>query len=126
VSKRAFYFGFIESQGHGLIEAGGWRTLQPDRVEGFPWRFVHLDTGLLINGGHRDVVDGKVWWTCSSEPLWIAFVWWDRSGDERGNSNSGFYVQGFDHTDLASAFEYACSAFPKVVARQRRPLVLQP
>ena len=83
-----------------------------------PWDYAFMDTGLLKNGNHRDVYDGKVFSTCGGSPLWIAFVWWDNSIDKRPGSNSGFYVQGFDWKDKDKAFEYACSAFPGVVKRQ--------
>jgi hypothetical protein len=123
--KQALYFGFIESHGHGLVGTDGWRTLQPDRVPAFPWRGWLIDTGLLKNGKVPDQPDGRVFWTCGGDPLWQAFVWWDRSGDSRGASNSGFYVQGFSHLEREAAFAFACAAFPQIVARQRRPLVLQ-
>lgn len=58
--------------------------------------------------------------------LWHAFIWWDRSDDQRGASNSGFYVRGFPYEEREPAFDFACAAWPKVVARQRHPLVLQP
>lgn len=122
----ALYFGFIEHHGHGLMKVGG-RTISDPKKEvfGFPWTYAHLDTGLLKNGKRADVVDGKVFSTCGGHPLWIAFFWWDRSGDSRGNSNSGFYVRGFEWNDKASAFEYACQAWPAIVARQKVALVLQ-
>jgi hypothetical protein len=84
-----------------------------------------LDGGLLRNRKVPDCPDGKVYWTCGGGPLWIAFTWWDRSGDERGASNSGFYVQGFDpRVSLQAAFDYACAQWPDVTGRQLFPLVL--
>ena len=101
--------------------------MDPERaVSGFPWNIGHLDAGLLINGRIPDIDDGRVFWTCGGTPLWLAFYWWDRSGDKRANSNSGFYVLGFDVDSREAAFDYACSVFPGVVARQVRPLRLQP
>ncbi|ODM71693.1 hypothetical protein [Bradyrhizobium elkanii] len=94
-----------------------------------------MDGGLLKNGRHPDVPDGRVWWTCGGrEDLVYAFFWWDRSVDRRGACNSGFYVRGFQPERLAPetakvnaglAFDYACEIFPSVVSRQRYPLVLQ-
>lgn len=147
--KRAFYFGCWDRVGHYLHDHKGrsvnefsnagdsvWKTYGqalPDIT--IPWNTGHMDSGLLTNGKHRDVVDGKVFWTCGGrDDLWYAFVWWDRSVDQRGASNSGFYVQGFGPEDLTPdtakanaklAFEYACGVFPKIVARQFAPLVLQ-
>jgi hypothetical protein len=125
-TKRALYFGYRERGGHYLQEAGKWREPGKSDIPGFPdvW-FNLLDGGLLRNGKHPDVYDGKVFWTCGGTPLWLAFFWWDRSGDTRGNSCSGFYVTGFAHTDLDSAFNYAGETYPHVIVRQRYPLVIQ-
>jgi hypothetical protein len=124
-TKRALYFGCLGGTGHYLHDADERKIWDMARVPGFPWTLGHLDTGLLTNGRRPDVYDGKVFWTCGGTPLWLAFFWWDRSVDHRGASNSGFYVQGFDHEHAQDAFEYACAAFPQVVARQRHPLALQ-
>jgi len=80
-----------------------------------------------------DDPDGRVHWACGGKPLWFAFFWWDRSGDRRGNSNSGFYVLGFEPDELnfesaneaaRLAFAFACEQWPDVVQRQNFPLVL--
>jgi hypothetical protein len=71
-----------------------------------------------------DDPDGRVYWTCGGHPLWFAFFWWDRSGDARGASNSGFYVQGFAFEELQAAFAFACAKWQGVVERQKFPLVL--
>ncbi|HYM33366.1 MAG TPA: hypothetical protein VEU47_18855 [Candidatus Cybelea sp.] len=123
--KRALYFGCWDRPGHYLHDEDGRTIWHKDRLRGFPWDDALMDTGLLHNGKHLDVVDGKVWWTCGGTPLWLAFVWWDRSVDRRGACNSGFYVQGFDHEHAPDAFAFACSVFPQVIERQRVPLVLQ-
>lgn len=99
--------------------------MRPDKVPGFPWSYGLMDTGLLKNGKHVDRIDGRVFWTCGGQPLWFAFFWWDRSGDDRPNSNSGFYVQGFTFAEYREAFQYACEQFPVIVVRQACPLVLQ-
>lgn len=84
-----------------------------------------MDSGLLKNGQRPDVCDGRVYRTLGGKrELWHAFVWWDNSVDRRGGSNSGFYVRGFGVGDHEEAFEFARETFPKVVARQRHPLVL--
>ena len=123
--KLALYFGCRDGcLGHYFQSATEtlWET---SRVPGFPWTLGHLDSGLLWNGKHPDVYDGKVFWTCGGHPLWLAFFWWDNSVDRRGASNSGFYVRGFDVAERQSALDYACTIFPKVVVRQRQPLILQ-
>ena len=117
-----------QSGGHFLRshERADHRTSDPKRsYPGFPWEIGHLDTGLLKNGKIPDAPNGKVYWTCGGKPdLWFAFYWWDRSGDSRGASNSGFYVQGFSIDEVEAAFEYACSEWPEIVAQQKHPLEL--
>lgn len=133
--KRALYFGCrgANEPGHYLQE--GRNTIWDPPPEISFWHLGLMDGGLLNNGRHPDVEDGKVWWTCGCRhDLWFAFFWWDNSGDRRRASNSGFYVGGFAPEVLTPesaragarlAFEYACSVYPEVIARQRHPLVLQ-
>lgn len=116
----ALYFGFGYGGGHHLSQpdTGGvpWSAL--------PWKTGMIDAGLLSERGVPDRPDGRVHWTFATKDAacWHGFFWWDRSGDSRPNSNSGFYVRGFS---LArDAFDFACAAWPKVVARQLHPLVL--
>jgi len=124
MEKLALYFGCREQPGH-YLQSERDTLYDTSRVPGFPWTLRHLDSGLLTNGRHRDVEDGKVFWTCGATPLWFAFFWWDNSVDRRDGSNSGFYVRGFEFSERQAAFDYACTIFPKVVARQRHPLVVQ-
>lgn len=126
--RLALYFGYGDG-GHFLRGLpGGRSTIDPQHdIPGFPWTAPLLDTGLLKNGRVDDAPDGRVWWTCGGvRVLWQAFYWWDRSGDSRPASNSGFYVRGFELADRADAFAFACATWPAVVARQQHPLVLQP
>lgn len=120
----ALYFGCRDQAGHYLQSKQEtlWDTKQ---VPGFPWNMGHLDGGLLKNGKHPDIYDGKVFWTCGGTPLWLAFVWWDNSVDRRGASNSGFYVRGFSTAERQAALDFAGTVYPKVIARQRQPLELQ-
>lgn len=122
--KRALYFGCrgANRPGHYLQE--GLKTIW-DAPPDLPWSLGLLDGGLLKNGEHPDIEDGKVWWTCGGTPLWLVFTWWDNSGDRRGASNSALCVQGFSHLVPIDAFAYACAMYPDVIARQRHPLVLQ-
>ena len=123
--KRAVYFG-CDTNGHYLYLPGMINSYHfLERIPGFPWTLGLLDTGLLKNGEHVDIYDGKVFWTCGGTPLWLAFFWWDRSGDKRHNSNSSFYVQGFDIEHRQEAFDYAGTMFPQIITRQKYPLVLQ-
>ena len=123
--KTAYFFG-CKGNGHYLFDSSGRCLYEGEKVKGLPWPGALRDTGLLKNGKHQDIVDGKVFWTCGGRPdLWFAFFWWDRSEDKRGNSSSGFYVKGFVFEEIDVAFSYACGQFPDIVARQKFPLVLQ-
>ncbi len=132
MEKRALYFGCPGDKGHYLQED---RQIIWNPPAGCPWTLALMDAGLLQNGKHADVEDGKVWWTCGGRTdFWYAFFWWDNSVDGRGLSNSGFYVLGFQpdpitpetaRANAVLAFEHACAAYPWVVQRQRQPLVLQ-
>lgn len=124
--KLALYFGCLGGLGHYLHQPNGgtiWEAQQ--KIEGFPWSSALMDTGLLKNGKRPDIYDGKVYWTAGGLSFWYAFFWWDRSVDSRGASNSGFYVRGFGWLEAPDAFDYACGVFPRVVARQHQPLILQ-
>lgn len=129
--ERALYFGCLDGAGHYLHDGRGHRTCfdPKDYDASIPWTIAHMDSGLLKNGEHPDVYDGKVFWTCGGRSVfWFAFFWWDNSVDDRGASNSGFYVRGFhidDHKRPQIALDFACKAWPQVVSRQRQPLVLQ-
>lgn len=123
----ALYFGCLGRIGHCLYDGNGRTIYDVQRdYAGFSWSEPLLDTGLLKNGNHPDIYDGKVFWTCGgATAFWYAFFWWDRSVDTRGNSNSGFYVRGFGWPEAQNAFDFACAEFPRVVRRQGYPLVLQ-
>lgn len=124
--KLALYFGCMDRPGHYLHDSSG-RTVRDEQQKdkGFPWSLALMDGGLLKNGKRPDIYDGKVYWTAGGLSFWYSFFWWDRSVDSRGASNSGFYVRGFGWPEAQEAFDYACGVFPRVVVRQRQPLILQ-
>lgn len=126
LSRIALYFGY--GNGGHFLRGPQRDTLDPQReYPDFPWRLELLDTGLLKNGKVPDAPDGRVHWTCGGEAVfWHAFFWWDRSGDSRPGSNSGFYVRGFELEQRCEAFEYACNEWPEVVSRQLFRLELAP
>lgn len=124
LGKKALYFGCWRDKGHFLHDTSGFHVYS-SRITDLPWDDCLMDTGLLNNGKIPDVPTGKVYWTCGGSAFWYAFYWWDRSVDTRGACNSGFYVRGFDYPDAQNAFDYACTQFPRVVERQKFPLVLQ-
>lgn len=122
----ALYFGCWDGPGHYLHDVKG-RHVYPEDVPGrLPWHMGLMDGDLLKNRKVPDLPDGRVFWTCGgATAFWYAFYWWDRSVDTRGACNSGFYVRGFGWPEEDDAFAYACDQFPRVVARQKFPLVLQ-
>lgn len=124
--KLALFFGRWDEPGHFLHLSNRRRIWDRKDLEGFCWNDSLMDGGLLKNGRRTDVYDGKVFWTAGgAKAFWYAFFWWDRSGDRRGASNSGFYVRGFGWPEAEAAFAYACEQFPTIVARQRHALALQ-
>lgn len=127
-ARLALHFGYQTGGGH-FLQRGDGSTVYRPRIAypSLPWDDGLMDSGLLKNGRHADVPDGRVFWTCGGRlEFWLAFFWWDRSGDHRGNSNSGFYVRGFEVADRQAALDFAGAVFPRVIARQAFPLVLQP
>lgn len=126
LGRLALYFGCWRMAGHYLHDANGRHIYGDKRPPDLCWNDALMDTGLLENGRVKDEVTGRVFWTCGgATAFWHAFYWWDRSVDRRGKSNSGFYVRGFGGYEEQEAFDYACTVFPGVVARQARPLALQ-
>jgi hypothetical protein len=129
--KLAVYFGRIGPTGHCLHGIrSSWKT--PDA---FPWPLPYLDGGFLEENNIPDRVTGNVFWTAreatDKTSLWFGFAWWDRSGDSRGNSNSGFYVRWPEAVSVddifvvaQQAFAHACEMWPEVVSRQEFPLQL--
>lgn len=125
LGKMALYFGCWDRAGHYLHDTHGLSLYSDRKPSDLPWDECLMDSRLLKNGKVPDVPDGRVFWTCGGRAFWYAFYWWDRSVDKRGACNSGFYVRGFGYPEAQEAFDYACAQFPKVVARQLYPLVLQ-
>ena len=126
LGKTALYWGCWNRAGHFLHKSDGSTIYDPQReLQGFSWTLGLLDGGLLKNGQHRDVYDGKVFWTCGGTVFWYAFFWWDNSIDRRSNSNSGLYVRGFGWPETQIAFDYACGKFPHVIIRQVHKLMLK-
>lgn len=126
LGKVALYFGCWNRAGHHLHGSNGASVWGDGRPSDLPWDEALMDATLLRNGKIKDEPDGKVYWTCGGkDALWYAFYWWDRSVDTRGACNSGFYVRGFGWPEAQEAFDWACTQYPAVVARQKFPLELQ-
>lgn len=124
--KLALYFGCWSGAGHYLYGTNGASIWGAARPKDLPWDDGLMDATLLHNGKIKDEPNGKVYWVCGGkDAFWYAFYWWDRSVDRRGACNSGFYVRGFGWPEVREAFDWACTQFPRVVARQKFPLELQ-
>jgi hypothetical protein len=121
----ALYFGHDKDDNKGHFLYGlDRKAIRPSAIVGFPWKLEMLDGGFLRDQKIKDEPDGRVWWSYGrilSVP-WFAFFWWDRSGDTRPGSNSGFYVEGF--LPRSASFAFACAQWPDIVARQLFPLTL--
>lgn len=126
IVRIALYFGYLGAgRGHGLIDPMQ-RTWHPGKIPGFPWTEQMIDSGILTSRRIQDLPDGRVFTGIGGiNVLWRYFCWWDRSGDHRGSSNSGFYTRGFMASQVREAFEYACTQWPDVVGRQLHKLDLQ-
>lgn len=124
----ALYFGADKfDQGGHYLRDTSMRVIERNmhKITGLPWSTAIMDTCLLKNGQIHDEVTGRVYWTHGGTRVdWFAFFWWDRSADSRPNSNSGFYVRGFDYHQLEEAWRFACHCFPRVIERQTIPLTL--
>lgn len=128
----SYYFGCREARNLGhFLHSDGMKTLYDTRaINEFPWTMRLLDGGFLHNGNHKDVYDGRVFWTVaedrrSPDTAWFAFFWWDNSGDSRGGSNSGIYVRGFDWRQVEDAWLFAVNHWPQVIDRQKHVLILE-
>lgn len=125
MSKLVLYFGFGDG-GHFLRSHTHRSSLDPKEDHpGIPWDIGLMDTGLLKNMKVPDQPNGRVYWVHGGRPdFWHAFVWWDRSGDSRPGSNSGFYVCGFPIHYERGAFAFACAEWPEIIGRQLHALEL--
>lgn len=122
MSNEVYFHGCLGSGHHMFPEPGKPSVNFLYQIKNFPWSGSDLDGGILEDAGVRDIPDGRVRWLYRRG--WFCFIWWDRSGDGRQGSNSGFYVNGFNENQYVAAYQYACSKFPKVVTRQQKTLIL--
>lgn len=105
------YFGFVAHHGHDLRSKIRSANIYKDT----PWG-VALDGGLL--DGERDIPNGT--WFERHKDGWSAVSFWDRSGDERPNSNSAFIVHA--EMDGKSILDLARAQWPEVFARPGFPI----
>lgn len=117
--RDCYYFGCLDQAGHFLRGTSSKINYYENDL---PWK--QIDGGLLASMDEPDEATGRVRAVLGKrgERWWWAFVWWDRSVDRRGGSNSGLYVSGFGPDDRDAAFAHACEKWPAVVGRQLYPL----
>lgn len=122
-----FYFGCRNSEsGHYLTSNPGlsWQ----ERAKRCPFREGELDGGRFLPhaekrgkydwpNGHRDSGRYEVQSACriTHERGWTVMSMWDRSQDQRYNSNASFLVEGTH--DFATMVALARRAFPVICAR---------
>lgn len=91
--RRVYYFGVIGEPGHYLFRPGGCPGARPCHCrppDGFPCSDRMLDAGFLSPYGPQE--EGKAVLVHLSG--WTILTFWDRSGDQRMNSNSSFVAAG--------------------------------
>ena len=120
--KEVYYFGVLRNTGHHLWHPTKFH-INPNYIPDFLWSLSDLDGGLLEKIQAFDRYDGRVYWARQQD--WFMFLWWDRSGDKRSQSNSGFYVKGFNTNQYVAAFQYASDKFYEIIKRQSINLTLQ-
>lgn len=115
MKQEAYYFGVRDGRGHRLYK----RTealLKYDIIGNFPWDDRQLDGGFLDQWRIDDNPDGRIHWIYEKD--WFVFCWYDRSGDRRPGSNSGFYVSGYQDNEQIKAFQFASVEFSDIIRRQ--------
>ena len=105
-----FYFGCLGGKGHNAWTPGGHR-IESDAIPG-PWNHIGLIDGKLTPQTNYDrQFEAKL----HKKDGWTAIAFWDRTIDDRLNSNSAFFVE----SDLSfeQIVEIFCRKFPMVINR---------
>lgn len=93
-APKVFYFGFYDG-GHRLIDKDGDRygsLSAPFTPWGHEIDGTLCPDGLMIRKTDGYQPEGRA--LLHHKDGWTALSFWDRSGDERTNSNSNFFVRG--------------------------------
>lgn len=114
----AFYFGYVEGYGHGLIDQYGNHVRDRDS-KSLP-KYLRLPDATLTpnisgepEGVAKIIVDSEGWTVLS---------FWDRSGDRRPGSNTNFILKGT--FSFEEALNYSKDIFPNIFSRITFPIVL--
>lgn len=112
-----FYFGCMGSRGHEVWTPGGHRIIR-EELPG-PWGSIgDIDGCLCPQKNSQRQFEAKL----HKKDGWTAIAFWDRTIDDRGNSNSAFFVE----SDLSfeQIVEIFCRKFPMVINRMGTTPVL--
>lgn len=107
-----FYWGCYDSRrgGHGYYASGG-RSIHAVS-ERCPWGYK-IDAGLAPVGIRGELPQGVA--AIHHKDGWTAIAFWDRTGDTRGNSNSGFVFNA--EIDFETGIALAREKFPEMFRR---------
>lgn len=107
--------GITGEGGHYLFNQKMW-SISPysskSLPEDFPCGVAHLDGCFLPPKGPQVEGVSSLWHVND----WAVLAFWDRSGDERGNSNSAFVIRG-QMVGFVQACRIAREAFPEIWER---------
>lgn len=124
-APRVYYFGCGKRVGHyWFAPPGEGRELSSSGAVAAAMRTVFgddIDTGFAPGTDRaRDQIEGAAKLTVARG--WTVLAWWDRSVDQRGNSNSAIVVDA--ERDFDQMVALLGIHFPEVLRRQRAPLRL--
>lgn len=112
-ADKVYFFGCLEGIDEHHTQAGHyWRTAdlrQPSVIPATPWN--RYPDGTLCPEGPQHQGVAKL----TQKDGWTAIGFWDRTGDDRGNSNSNFIVEGTYNFD--EMVKLAQEAYPLIWKR---------
>lgn len=118
--ETAYYFGCYDLAGHYLYAAQNFKgepaATRMRYFENQPWG-KEVDGGLCPKFKNQNEGEALI----HHKDGWTALAFWDRSGNQRLNSNSVFMQKGTH--DFAGMVEFAQKAFPFVWMRFRFQII---
>jgi hypothetical protein len=116
-----YYFGCWSKErgGHYLYGPGGSNMSRGALPADFPVTLSALDGALL--GYQKRETEGEA--ALAHIGGWTIVSFWDRSGDSRHNSSSGFVVRGL--LAFAEVLAIGAAIFPEIASRWTFPIRLR-
>jgi|SRR5271157_5915254 len=113
--KVVYFFGCLKGIDESHTEAGHyWRSSNGTETRDLKQPFGRYPDGSLAPEGPQ--VQGAA--VLHQKDGWTAIGFWDRTGDDRGNSNSNFIVQGtFSYDEMVAMAQEAYPLIWKRVGR---------